>query len=288
MELLIIILVVVVVWLVWYRTVSSFTFSEIPKIIWTYWDGDELPEIVQKSIENWKRYSPDFVINVVTPSNLGSFLPEKDFSTFRSGDFVQRKVDLIRLYLIEKYGGIWSDASIAVRRSHDWVIDAQRQKGFQFMAYYRKGATSNTDYPVIENWFFAAVPGSIFVSNWKNEFERSGEYKEIKDYIADLKSKGVDLQEIPDPNYLTPYASAQYVMQKMMTPDEIKSEIYTVNSEDGPFLHSNKGGWDPDKSIKSLCDMEAPELPDVIKIYGNERRAIEGDEKLKCAYKIFD
>jgi hypothetical protein len=77
-------------------------------------------------------------------------------------------------------------------------------------------------------------------------------------------------------------------MQTLMSPDEIRSKIHVIKAEDGPFKHSVTNGWDPPKSMKWLCDQPKSELPDVIKIYGNERRAVDADEALKCSYKIFD
>jgi hypothetical protein len=287
-DVLIILLMSVIIWLVHFRQTERFTLHEVPRTIWTYWDDDKLPEMVEKSIENWKRYSIGWTINVVTPSNLGEFLPGVNFDQFRPGEFVQRKVDLIRLYLISKYGGVWSDASIAVKRSHDWIIDEMKTGGYEFLGYYREGSTRNSNYPVIENWMFAAIPNCEFVKKWRDEFEKTGSYKDINKYIEDVKRSGVDVQDIPDPAYLTPYVSAQVVMQKYMTPDEIKTKIKVIKSDDGPFKHSTMNEWDPQKSMKWLCDQPDSELPDVIKVYGNERRAVEGNSSLKCSYKIFD
>jgi hypothetical protein len=247
-----------------------------------------LPEIVQKSIENWKKYSPEFQVIVVTPSNIKTYIPDKNFDDFRKGEFIHRQVDLIRLYLLYKFGGIWSDATIAVRRSHQWIIDEQKQRGFEFFGYYRKGSTLKPDYPVIENWMFACIPRSEFMRKWRDEFERTVNFPDIVNYLEDVKSQGVDYQEIPDPGYLTPYVSAQYVMQKQMTPDEIKSKIYVLESDDGPFQHATNNNWDPTLAVKSLCERDTSSLPDVIKLYGNERRAIESNSELKCSYKIFE
>ena len=288
MGIIIAILIVLVLWLVWIRQQEQFTSKEIPKIIWTYWDSDNLPEIVQKSIENWKRYCPDWTVNVVTPSNINEYLPENDFYNFRPDDFIQRRVDLIRLYLVSKYGGVWSDASTAIKKSHDWIVDEQKTKGFEFFGYYREGSTKKPEYPVIENWFFAAVPDSPFMKKWRDEFEKTGYYDDIKSYIEDVKSKGIDIQDIHYPAYLTPYVAAQAVMQTQMTPDEIKRKIYVVKSEDGPFKHSVQNNWKEPNSMKWLCEQPSSELPDLIKIYGNERRAIDADESLKCVYKIFN
>jgi hypothetical protein len=39
--------------------------------------------------------------------------------------------------------------------------------------------------------------------------------------------------------------------------------------------------------MKSLCDKPSPHLPSLIKIYGNERRAMESDASLVCVDRIF-
>ena len=252
---------------------------EVPKIIWTYWHSDDLPEIINKSIENWKHHSPNYEVRVVTPSNLKVHLPEKDFSTFWPDDFVQRRVDLIRLYLISKYGGIWSDASIAVKKNHDEIIG----QGYDFMGYYREAFTKNPKLPVIENWFFAAPPGSEFVTKWRDELARSSQFSTIQEYLHDLEAKGVDFQGMSWENaeYMTPYLSAQYVLMTAGV-----QHMKLDKSDDGPFKHSSGANWNPEKAMKWLCDSR--NIPDVVKVYGNERRAVEGNESLKCMYKIFD
>lgn len=287
MLLCVIIILIVFVGLLLYSGRSTFTNKEIPKIIWTFWDSDAPPEFVQKSIESWRKFSPDFKINVVTPQTLKDYLPEVDFSSKRN-DFIQRTSDFVRVHLVAKYGGIWSDASVIATRSHNWIIDAQKSRGFEFFSYDNPRDQILPDHPVIANWFFASVPGGDFVSKWRDEFDRLNNFKRPQDYIRDIRSKGVNTQKIPDPNYLTQDCSAQAVLQTQMTPEEIKRTMYTLNSEDGPYKHSHDNGWVPAKAVKSLCETSMTELPDIIKIYGNERRAIESDDSLKCSYKIFD
>jgi hypothetical protein len=259
----------------------------LPKIIWTFWDSDNPPVFVKKSIESWHRYSPDFDIRVVTPATLKEYLPDVDFTAKRN-DFIQRTSDFIRVHLVSKYGGIWSDASVVATKSHNWLIDEHKVRKFDFFSYHNPRDQVLPECPVVANWFFASVPNGNFVTKWRDEFERINEFEKIEDYIADIKGKGVNLQKIPDPGYLTQDCSAQAVLQTQMTPDEIKRTMYMLNSEDGPYKHSHTNGWDPVKSIKSLCDTPQSELPDLIKIYGRERRAIDDDSQLECAYKIFE
>ena len=280
-------IVAVLVFLLW-PTSSSFTLKEIPKTIWTFWDSEDLPDFVSKSIDSWRKHSPDFTINVVTPKNLKDHLPETDFSTFKHTNFIQRTSDFIRVHLIAKYGGIWSDASVVATRSHNWIIDEQKARGFEFFAYRNDRDQTLVDYPVLGNYFFASIPKGNFVSKWRDEFNRLNDFDEVGEYIEDIRNKGVDPQKIPDPNYLTQDVSAQVVLQTQMTPEEIKQTIYTLNSEDGPYQHSHSNGWRAKESVQSLCDKSSSELPDLIKIYGNERRAIEADPSLACVNKIFE
>jgi len=107
------------------------------------------------------------------------------------------------------------------------------------------------------------------------------------DYKANVVARGVDIQDIPQPDYLNVYLSAQAVMQLQMTPEQIRRDIYVRKAEDGPFKHSVDNDWKPDESIRSLCNTQKARLPDLIKIYGNERRAIDADPSLKCVYNVF-
>lgn len=281
---LVLILVITVLVLVLARGASGFATTSIPKRIWTYWDDDELPEFVKKSVDSWRRYSPDWEVVVVTPKTLSNFLPNLNIKNYRPGDFVQRRSDMIRLHLIAEYGGVWSDATVVVRRSHDELTTGD----YDLIGYYRESFTTNNDYPVIENWLFAAPPSSGVVTRWRDEFAKTADYENITEYIDSVKNRGVDLQGIPDPGYLTPYVSLQSVLQTEMTVQEIKNKIKVIKSDDGPFRHATVNGWDPEKSMKWLCTQSTSDTPPVVKIYGNERREVEQNPELRCVYKIFD
>jgi hypothetical protein len=273
--------------LLWWRRSDSFTLKEIPKTIWTYWDTEELPDFIQKCIDKWRQLNPGWTINVLNPKNLGEHLPGVDIFGMKFADSKPRQSDFVRLHVMAKYGGIWCDASMVPTRSFEWVIDAQKSKGSEFIGYYREGATTRPEYPVIESWFFANIPGSNFVSKWRDELGVMNTLEKESDYKEHVKARGVDIQDTPQPDYLNVYLSAQAVMQTQMTPDEIRDKIHVLKAEDGPFEHSVSNNWDPAKSVQSLCAKSPAELPDLIKIYGNERRAMESDPSLQCVNKIF-
>jgi hypothetical protein len=282
------VILVVVIFLLVSRRQEPYTESGIPKTIWTYWDSDDLPEFISKCIEKWRRLHPDWNITVLTPNNLKDYLPETDIFKFKFADTKPRTSDFVRLHILSKYGGVWSDASVVPTRSWDWVIDEQKTRGSDFIGYYRKGVTTRPEYPVIESWFFGCPKGSKFVSKLRDELGTMNSLEKEADYKENVKERGVDIQDIPQPDYLNIYLSAQAVMQTQMTPEEIKEKIHVYPSEDGPFKHSVTNDWEPAASLKSLCELETHELPEMIKIYGNERTAMDFDPKLKCAKKILE
>jgi hypothetical protein len=281
------ILAVVVLLLLWARRQEPYTSQEIPKTIWTYWDSEDLPDFVSKCIDKWRRLHPDWTIIVLNPKNLKDYLPETDIFKLKFADTKPRQSDFVRLHILPKFGGVWADASVVPTQSWDWVVDEQKKKGSDFIGYYRQGATTKSEYPVIESWFFACPKGSNFVSKLRDEMMTMNSLENEADYKENVKGRGVDIQDIPQPDYLNIYLSAQAVMQTQMTTDEIRNKIHVYPSEDGPFKHSVTNDWEPAAAIKSLCELETHELPEMIKIYGNERRAMESDPALKkCSQNI--
>ena len=273
--------------LLWARRQEPFTSQEIPKTIWTYWDSEDLPEFVSKCIDKWRRLHPDWSIVVLNPKNLKDYLPETDIFKPKFADTKPRQSDFVRLHILPKFGGIWADASVVPTRSWDWVIEEQKKKGSDFIGYYRQGSTTKSEYPVIESWFFACPKDSIFVSKLRDEMMTMNSLENEADYKEHVKSRGVDIQNIPQPDYLNIYLSAQAVMQTKMTKDEIRNKIQVYPAEDGPFKHSVTNDWKPAESVKSLCDLETTEMPEMIKIYGLERKALETDPSLKkCTENI--
>jgi len=281
------VLVVVVLLLLWARRQEPFTSQGIPKTIWTYWDSEELPDFVSKCIDKWRRLHSDWSIVVLNPANLKEYLPETDIFKLKFADTTPRQSDFVRLHILPKFGGVWADASVIPTRSWNWVIEEQKKKGSDFIGYYRQGATTKSEYPVIESWFFACPKGSNFVSKLRDEMMTMNSLENEADYKEHVKARGVDIQNIPQPDYLNIYLSAQAVMQTQMTTDEIRNKIHVYPSEDGPFKHSVTNDWKPAESVKSLCALETTDMPEMIKIYGNERMAMESDPALKkCAQNI--
>ena len=94
----------------------------IPKIIHYVWLGHSpIPKEMQKCMDSWEKHMPDYRIKCWDDSSLNEVnsvfvqeaLQEKKYA-FAS--------DVIRLYAIYKYGGIYMDTDVMVYRSFDTLL----------------------------------------------------------------------------------------------------------------------------------------------------------------------
>ena len=87
------------------------------KIIWQYWHQglEQTPEIINKCFESIKKYHPDYDIRILTFDTIKNYIeiPQKYYDLLE-----QKKIpiaifsDVLRLYLLSEYGGIWIDSTI--------------------------------------------------------------------------------------------------------------------------------------------------------------------------------
>lgn len=258
--------------------------SKIPKKIWTYWEGD-LPVLVQKCIECWMKYNPDHEIIILNKKNLGQYLSSElcrasgiredkldIFKLKHANETSQRFSDYVRLYILPIYGGFWMDSSIICQTSLKWVHDKNISSGFEMIGYFREGFSSVT--PMIESWFFACVPNSNFVKDWRDEFIRMSDFGDVDDYVKSAIQSGVDISKMPDYrwNYLAVYVSAQKVLQQ---PKRLYN-LDLIKSDDTALKHWIDRGFDSNLGAKDLLEKnEMHRDQPIIKIVGVVRAELE-------------
>lgn len=100
-------------------------------VIWSFWEGQP-PSVVLRCFESIRIHNTERPFIVVSRATLGKFLDDaSDYPLFRGQpgtpeDFskVQYLADWVRLTLLEKYGGIWLDASVICTSSVDrWIVE---------------------------------------------------------------------------------------------------------------------------------------------------------------------
>lgn len=290
-KILIFVILIFTIWICMYLQTSSImeplvNHVKIPNKIWSFWHSDELPTLVEKCIQSWKIQNPNYEITILNKKNLTEYLPDVDFTKIKHiTESVQKYSDMVRLHILSKYGGIWSDATIICLKPYDdWIPKLQEEKNCDFIGFYIEKYTlpEYKEYsPIIENWFFACVENAILIKDWLIEFSRISDYDTISEYIDSLKTEGVDLQKLDDPGYLTMHASLQKVLQKG------PNKPYTfglLKAEDNAYKYLTQNEWDSNKAIQNILDCNNKNIDiskcdfynsPIIKLRGMERAELE-------------
>jgi len=252
------------------------SIHRIPPIIWTYWNSDTIPDIVKRCIDSWAYHNPTYEINVVTPANLHDYI-DVNIKDLPFNDSPARESDIVRLLLLEQYGGVWSDASILATAPYPLPEESK----YEFIGYYLDGFTSRPKFPVLESWFFATVPHGQFIKRWKQAFFSLDTFVTVNDAVSYMKHLGVDLQNISNIDYLFIHVAAQYVMQK--TPSVLRTMRF-IKAEDGPYLYLTQSEWNSRKGLENLC--KGNNRTGLIKFRGQERKILEEEKDLQeCVMK---
>lgn len=234
------------------------------------------PPIVEECIKSWKRHNPQHKVIILNKKTVHKFINiPTDLSHFYDNNKALF-ADVVRILLLEKYGGYWVDATIYAYCSFDSLIPNNlKLQDLDFFGYYMPGFTTNKQYPIIENWFFGAKRNSPFIKDWKNVFFRMREYKDTTKYYQDIEKQGVDLQKLLFKEYLSMHVAAQYVLQK----SNKKYKIIVNNCELGPFAYLHDSKWDQKKAFDLLLgDNDLYYKQTLVKMRGTDREYIDNNK----------
>lgn len=192
--------------------------------IWCYWSQgiDNIPHFHRQCLKNWNnKISNKYKINVIDKDkflNMQNELKEDFFSFFT----YQQQSDMVRIYLLYNYGGIWIDITTILMRDLDWIIEKYNE-GYNQVGNYIQFDIDNDTKDVMENSFIAVEePYDYKIGKWKETFYRIlREAKEEgeKQTEIDLNDK-LDLIPLSntwsetDKEYLAmPYEGTKYLSQ---------------------------------------------------------------------------
>lgn len=105
--------------------------QNIPKKIHYCWfGGNPLSEMAKRCIESWKKYCPDYEI---IEWNEQSF--DLNYNEYVREAYEQKKwaflSDVVRLYALVEFGGIYLDTDVEIVKSFDDMLDNRAFIGFQ-------------------------------------------------------------------------------------------------------------------------------------------------------------
>ena len=242
-------------------------------LIWTYWNKKEMPFIVKMSIQSWILLNPEYKINILNEKNICQYLDISSQMTLKKIKTQQRKSDFIRLYVLDKYGGIWIDASIIMFNPLEIWLPKNRNDydliGFEFVSW-----TTIPESPVIESWFLI-TPKRELINEWKKEFSKAIEMGD-DNYLKLLKSRNINLQKIRSPKYLIIHCALQAVLQSSKT----KYKIYKYNAEKEALSYLVKKKWNSQEAVDYIMSNRSKDeqVPNILKLRGSERTFIKHDK----------
>lgn len=250
----------------------------IPRKIWTYWNSDSLPPIIEKCIGQWKKHCTNYKITILSPSNLKEYIHE-DILSLPMSTTPQRTSDFVRIHVLEKHGGIWADASLLLTESLDWIHEFNTD----IVVYSIDNIINKKKYPVLENWFIACIPHCDFIQKWKTEFMNINKFISPELYLNDVKSRGTDLNSIFCTPYLSMHVAAQYVLQIQGTLSTMK----VLDAREGPYRHLrfNSRPLSFEEGIPNLCK---DDIQPVVKFRGIDRSYMKDyPDSCKCIEERF-
>ena len=96
------------------------------KNIWIYWEQGwtDAPEICKLCKNSWEKLNEKWKINLLDKYNLNKFIDVNTINNnFWNINPIQTRSDLIRTLLLQKYGGVWVDATLICIKSLDnWLF----------------------------------------------------------------------------------------------------------------------------------------------------------------------
>lgn len=241
-----VIIIVLIVSVLLYLFLNKKTY---PKIIWSYWDKDELPNLQKNILKRRERLLPTYSHVVVTKNSLSTHLVRKPPAGFYELK-PQAQSDWVRLALLKEHGGCWMDIGIIINSPEDFEniykdsIDAGSDvTGFYLEPYIIPGKPLT----FFESWFILAPKGSSLINNWLYQFEKAIDIG--FDNYRTLTEKPYECENIYTPfgPYLTVHVAFRVALKDMY----FEPKVIAYNANDNMYKLKVECGL-----FNSKCVME--------------------------------
>lgn len=250
--------------------------AAIPKILWTYWQDDAPPQLIQACLANWRRHAPDHQLHVLSRASLAAWFPAELLGAQFDALPAYRQADWLRVQLLARHGGIWMDASTLLCESLDWVHKTQQAQRAEYVGFYIARYSTRAELPLVENWFMAAVPGSAFVQDWAHALDRALRLG-AEALLDELRAQGRFEQVVQDltpdfQRYLLMHVAAAELLDR--APERYRLAL--LRAEDSAYALHAALGWRKRHLYARLALTPCPaRLPALIKLRGPDRRVVE-------------
>lgn len=149
------------------------------KKLFIYWDigFKNSDKMIQKCLISWKINNPDWEIIELDKNNLINYIDiKKEIPDIENKTITQTSYsDIIRIFLLEKYGGLWCDATTFCNYPlNDWLFNYIESGFFAFEL--------NSD-RMNSSWFLYADKNNYIIKKWKEA---------VINHVNNIKKLGIN------------------------------------------------------------------------------------------------
>ena len=151
----------------------------LSKNIFIYWNTgfNQAQQIVKLCLSSWKKYNKNWNIIELDNNNLSDWIDLNSIIlNIQNKNITNTSLsDIIRICLLQKYGGIWCDATLlCVKPLDDWINE-----------YYNNGffAFEQNHHTKLSSWFLYGEKDNYIINKW---------YQNVIDYINKANIIGLE------------------------------------------------------------------------------------------------
>ena len=122
--------------------------GSIPCILHLIWFG-EMKQYVEDNLNRWKELMPHWTTKLWTDNDLAVF-PSEVVCKVREATNYAQKSDILRMFILKKYGGVYVDTDITPRSSLDPIIALN----YDIVLFHER----EIEWEYITQFFIAAIP----------------------------------------------------------------------------------------------------------------------------------
>ena len=139
------------------------SYSNSLPYLWQYWDGPQSSFIKLSLLTVDNHCSKSFNIIRLNKNNIYKYIPEiKKYEDKMKYLLIAQKVDIYRIMLLYKYGGIYLDADTVVLRDPIEII--HKLQKYDFVGFGCTGSLCSNGYGEPSNWILATRPHSVLIA----------------------------------------------------------------------------------------------------------------------------
>ncbi len=248
--------------------------NHLPRKIWILWyqGYDNAPLIVRNCIDSWKKKNPNWEVNLLDEDNISDFITLNIQEQKREQLTLALQSDYIRLALLEKFGGVWADATLYCWKALDDWVDNHVASGF--FAFANPGKDR-----LVASWFMASFPGNPIISNTYSQlcdYWNNNNFKPLSKFHNNIKSTVDEVLRhsrkttkfwfnplISKGLKIYPYFALHYMINRVVTtlPEANKVWDETIKYDAEPAHFIQRVGMSArvnDKIIQELNEVNTP------------------------------